>query len=249
MLPPDEDYLVTCTEPKPDDQSRALELDRRFGEWSEGAAPRFLSQAKGEASAQAISDVEEAFQRQFANSGAGAIHGSLHFRYLRASLGGLSQPEARDRFEMAEKLLSEYTALAQWDLYGRAKSPDVIVFHGGSTPVTDRRRNIAAGFTLYAGYSWMPVLRPGGSYGSSFYVCRLPIRLVTFTYWLPFGQSGKDNSHDCEIACRDQLVLDPSSSGAFALDDSGHDLARKFSEHRAPRPGGDWSLLSKLITA
>ncbi len=227
------------------DQARVLDVTQRFDPWADGAAAERIAALKDSADATTSADVEDAFAHHFSDTGWKALEGSLHFRYLRDDLRGARHADGR--IAAAEALLLDAAAVAQWDLYHRAQAPDIIAFHGGHTPLEDRRRNIRERFRLYAGYSWTPILDPSAGFGPTPYAIRLPIRLVVVSWWAPYGASARKVAHQHEVAPRDRMVLDPAVSTAFQFGSAMTTLIQRFAGDRAPRPGREWpQLLASL---
>lgn len=230
------------------DQERYSQLMERYGTWTPGKAKTLIDAAKKKANPSIWSIVSSGYKHQYGSSSGTTL--SMHQVFhavANAMKGGDPVEKARNDFEESRALQHEFASAIQWDLYNRAKAPDVSVFHMSPKGRHQSPWNqvLTGKKPIFSGLSTSQHYGANFGFGDNVLAVPLAIRHVVLA-----TISGDVVSHsfasEKEIATADALAVDPKRTTMWASHELTPNQAKWLSAQTKGAASGE--VLEKLLS-
>lgn len=199
------------------DQEHYSELMERFGKHKSGAAKAHVDGAYQQFSAKAAAAVKAAYSSQYGSSTG----------YTLSLTGGHIDANQAKLREEALALQAEHKAAVQWDLYNRARSPDVLAVHKSRSWSAEKWHEyaIAGNQPAFSGLSQSFCYRRT-FFGKPGVVTPLAIRHVLLSSASAQPIPGQTKfASELEISVPDQMKLDTRSMVITSVPGGKHSLS------------------------
>jgi hypothetical protein len=206
------------------DQEHYTELMERFGKHKSGAAQAHVNAAYKAYESAAATLVKAAYQHQYGGSSGFSLSlAAGHHHHAIAD----TPSQAKLRVE-AMTLQAEHAAAVQWDLYNRAKAPDIVSTHKSQSWSAQQWHDyaITGDNPAFSGLSQSWSFRPGW-WSNKGIITPLAIRHVLLsTASAHASPSASQFSHEIEVATPTQMKLDHRSLAFNEAQGTAHSLTK-----------------------